>query len=468
MPIEYFDPTNYCGCDGCQSVLSDEQREEYRLAEAVRLATIAQRDAEQEEIRRQRRAARAAREEEERLRAAQPFVCPECDQENTLGNSLMVRGEAVCTNCALSCTGCARPILRDGAHEVTRMWGSDMHLCDDCVTECYRCGDTHALVETYLINDERYCSDCSHNCEHCDERYVDECESEDCSNRVRGLSAYGKTYANRWLGGPVSKAGTMYDRGYYLGFELEISANSGDVQPIYDWAQQNLGYSDAVDCKEDSSVDGFEIASQPMTPEFFESVKWESLFDLLNSEYPLRNRPSPRGVDPTEPVDHGLHVHIGRAAFGKDDIATAAFCYLIGQGNHLVRIGRREPTTYCKKVDKPVSSAIKSANYSSGRHQKQASKPSVRNLYLGRDAINLSNNATIEIRAFRSTRKADDLRDAVRLVYVAAEYIRSLRMGNGSVSPRSLHWATFAAWVGVNHPEAFASIAGITDKKVVR
>jgi hypothetical protein len=458
MPEGIIDLANYCGCDGCQGVLTEEQRAEFRRLERER---IAQGVREAEEAAERRRLAREERERE----LNQPFTCPECEKEGIVRDSLTVNENVVCKDCAVACSSCTNPIMRDEAHEVTRMWASTSRfMCDDCTHECYECGDVLATSDMYYLDGDYYCGNCSHSCDSCDERYVgEECENDRCRGRVRGLSAYGKTHPERWLGGPVRQRERQADKGYYLGFELEISADTGNVQPIFDWAQQNLGYSDAMDCKEDSSVEGFEIVSQPMTPAFFESVNWESFFDLINERFPLESHR--RGV---EPVDHGLHVHIGRVAFDKDDIAMASFCYLIGQGQHLERVGRRSPTTYCKKVEKPVSTAIKSEYQRMGTHRKQASKPAMRDIYTGRDAINLGNNGTIEIRAFRSTRKADDLRDAVRLVYVAAEYIRSLRSGKGNVSPRSLHWSTFAAWVGVNYPDAFASIAGITDKKVVR
>jgi len=458
MPVTVFDPGTYCGCSGCQGHLSNEQRAEFVAWHQENDGRL-QREALAAQERR-----RIQREEEE-ARLNSSFTCAECDGEDIVRNSLTVgtSGDIVCTSCARPCSVCATPVLREEINTITRSWGSTQYLCDDCTYSCDECGDQMARGEMYTIGGCYYCSACSRNCEYCEERIVSECENDGCTNRVRGLSSYGKTHANRWLGGPVRRSAVEKDKGYYLGFELEITANTGNVQPVYDWAETHLGYVDAVDCKEDSSVEGFEIATQPMTPAFFESVNWESFFDMLNEEFPMSSRS--RGV---EPVDHGLHVHIGRVAFDKDDIAMAAFCYLIGQGDHLVRVARREPTTYCKKVDKPVSSAIRSEYQRMGTHRMQANKPVTRGLYLGRDAINLGNSSTIEIRAFRSTRKADDLRDAMRLVYVAAEYIRSLRAGKGSVSPKALHWATFAAWVGVNHPDAFASIAGITDKKVVK
>lgn len=418
---------------------ADRQRQEQEAAEAARLQ-------------RERAERRAAERREQERFLAEVIACPGCKKEDKRSNMRKLRDERYfCTECSAQCYQCSRGYVRGDMWEDDHSYRTRL-LCSDCYRDCHECEERFASGDLIYIRGDHVCTDCATYCDDCDSYYMGECGS--CETRVRGLNSYGKTYANRWLGGPVRQAGTAEDKGYYLGFELEISANTGHVQPIYDWAQSALGYDDAMDCKEDSSVDGFEIATQPMTPQFFEAVDWNGFFDMLNSEFPLSRREEPR--------HHGLHVHIGRAAFAGDDIAMAAFCYLISQGNHLERVGRRNATSYCKKVDKPVSAAIKSANMQTGRHMKQARKEKVRSMYLDRDAINLMNNATIEIRAFKSTRSADELRDAVRLVYVAAEYVRSLRFGGGSVSPKALHWGAFSEWVRENYPAAFASISGKT------
>lgn len=442
-----FDPYRGCSCDGCMDGLSPERREEYL---DFRSATQARREA--------TRLAQIAEQAAEQARLDEVIQCTNCDLDHQRRDMLTVDGGEFCHDCAATCSRCDRAQRRTELRSmVSGSWGNRTLLCSACIEGCEECEEEYGRADMIRVNGSMYCNDCVNYCDDCDRYYVGDCTR--CEGRLRGLGSYGKTYANRWLGGPVPKDKKGFDTGYYIGFELEISASSGNAQVVNDWAAEHLEYRDSVDCKEDSSVDGFEIATQPMTPEYFEKVNWESFFDLLNAKFP---------IDDDEPREHGLHVHIGRAAFARDDIAMAAFCYLIGQGDHLVRIGRRQPTSYCKKVDKPVSATIKRANSETGRHQAQASKRSMRDIYPDRDAINLMNGSTIEIRAFRSTRLADDLRDAVRLVYVAAEYVRHLRSLGGYVSPRALHWEMFAKWVGTNHPEAFASIAGITDKKVVK
>lgn len=335
--------------------------------------------------------------------------------------------------------------------------------CSACTQTCVGCGHVHIAQYgmIYSINDEMHCSDCAERCDDCDTYFIDD-DDEGCPNwenheMPRGVHGYQHTPASMWLGGPVpkredGKIDTSQPGAYYVGIELEISASyEQSAMPIYDWAEEHLGHRDAIVCKEDSSVRGFEIVTQPMTPQLFESVNWESFMDLINTNHPLSRD--------DEPTEHGLHVHIGRIAFDRDDVAQAAYSYLLSQGDHLERIGRRAAYHYCAKVRHPVSAHISTM----GRRKttKQTRKVERRGIMAGRDAVNLQNDATIEVRAFRSTRNADYLRNAVRLTYIAAEYIRYLRVNKEAVSPKSLHWDRFAAWVGEHYPEAHASIAGV-------
>jgi len=305
--------------------------------------------------------------------------------------------------------------------------------------------------------DNLYCEECITYCDDCDEYTIGQC---DCSSgdRVRG---YGHTAAHIFLGGPLPQDEHGNEDGYFVGFELEIAATVSngrrhiDVGPIKEWALANLTDREALDCKHDGSVQGFEIASQPMTPEFFESVDWESFMDVLNDNYPLA---AFGWTD--EPREHGLHVHIGRVAFRRDDVAQAAYSYLLSQEDHLERIGRREAYHYCNKVTKPVSASITQSK----PYGRQGQRLRNQGIGHGRDAVNLTNQRTIEIRAFKSTRSANELRDAVRATYLAAEYIRDLRSGGWKATSQALHWSEFAAWVGARYPQAFASISGLSAK----
>lgn len=407
---------------------------------------------------------RQANGEERERYAGEVIECadPTCEVRAARGSFRERSGAFYCHGHIDYCVYCSRSQPVSEMHNIIRPRYNEAALfCSSCSFECSDCEERTAEPDMRRTYDgARLCPDCSQSCDNCSSNVRAGGECGYCDSRIVGLSGYGKTHAERWLGGPLPKNKKGIERGYYLGIELEVSARAGNVKVLHDWAEKGLGYNDAIDCKEDSSVQGFEIATQPMTPEFFESVDWDEFFKVLNKNFPLKDRKR------TEPEGHGLHVHIGRTAFAGDDIAMAAFCYLIGQSTHLERIARRKPTNYCVKVTKPVSAAIRSVRNSSGKYHIQADRAARSGVYADRNAINLLNGSTIEIRAFRSTRKPQDLKDAVRLVYVAAEYIRYLRFSNVGVPPKALHWNEFTKWVGANYPDAFESIADLRKRKL--
>lgn len=359
-----------------------------------------------------------------------------------------------CPNCYVTCERCDRTMRTT---QMTEVGGSPM--CVSCSSRYTWCRDCNWVGNMNENDEMRWCSDavnwycvqCSSYCDSCDEYHRSECQD----GSPRGVRGYGHTHPEMWLGGPLPRNERGQQVGFYVGFELEITAGSGDdANVIKQWSTDNLGVN-IFDCKEDSSVDGFEIATQPMTPEYFEAVPWNSFFAMLKANF--------RTPYSDEPDSHGLHVHIGRVAF-RSDVNIAAFSYLLCQGRHLERIGRRNATHYCSKVDKPVSAAAVAMN----RRTLQSEKLRRAGVYAGRNAINLGNEGTIEIRAFKSTREAQNLRNAVRLVYVAAEYIRALTAEGQIARPRALHWGEFAKWVAINYPKAFSSISGLDEKPATK
>lgn len=322
--------------------------------------------------------------------------------------------------------------------------------CDECTWWCDGCGQSHSQsIESFFNenNDSSYCSNTM-------------------PPEPLGVRGYGRTRPTRWFGGPLPREGRK-QVGFYLGFELEISSSSLDATPITRWESEN-GMSGFFDCKEDSSVEGFEIATQPFTPQFFETIvadgRLEDFFGMLNTAYPVHNN--------EESTSHGLHVHVGKVAFGRDPVALAAYSYLLGQddGVHLERIARREPTGYCGRVSKPVSAAVVFATQQRMNRGIQGHRLYAAGHYPGRNAINLTSGDTVEVRAFASTRHAEELVDAVRLVYVGAEYVRYLRSGSKTrgVDPKRLGWSEFCKWAGYAYPDSFDSLVGLPSSKKVR
>lgn len=374
-------------------------------------------------------------------------ACPGCGDSLAYArrNGRLLRniaGLGYCNGCATSCTGCGAMRLTRNMECHNGSWYCAPNANRDCRPACANCGsrDTHLNYSHY--RGESVCDDCRIACTDCGCEL--ENDGDDCPSCVNGsLEYYGHTHPHTWLGGR--------DADYYLGVELEISADRYNPRTRYvrNWAERVLGSSDNVSCKADSSVSGYEIVTQPMTHEFFESVDWAEFFRMLEN------------VDSTyeEPDGHGLHVHISRTAF-KSDIQLAAFCQLLaGNPDELERISRRKPTGYCPRTQKPVSDVILSqgereyskaktqfARLDKKRHAERDKRYRTGSglRYLDRGAINLENDATVEIRSGKSTRDRFEFETSVRLVYVAAEYIRAIGRG---YNPKNLSWKAFMAWV---------------------
>lgn len=415
-------------------------------------------------------------------------TCRECGnghrQNNHVRRYNMYGGgqRVLCTRCFTSSYSVC-PVDNRAADNYSMMEGEDgQQYCNYHRQTCAECG------ERGIYNDG-VCNHCGWTCTYCRgvfssetssytrddyDEYDDEDDGLYCyncyvqqSSSNRGIRGYGHTHPSRWFGGPLPRDPETNRRlGYYLGFELEIGTSNFNADPIHRWARQH-GMEDFFDCKEDSSVSGFEIATQPFTPAYFERMvndgRLASFFRLLNDRYPVENgRRGSRGNN-EEPDGHGLHVHIGRVLFAGDDVSLAAYSYLLGQDNskHLERIARRGPTGYCERVTKPVSVALAATQNS----RPQGNRAYRAGYYPNRSAINLTNANTVEIRAFRSTRRPEELAAAVRLTYVGAEYIRFLRSESKTkgIDPKRLKWTEFVRWAGVHHPQAFAALAGLDE-----
>jgi hypothetical protein len=382
--------------------------------------------------------------------------CATCRQPVPDGQQILAGDYFYCAACVGTCD-CG---LREPWSMLVNVNGDP--ACTACATSCANCGGIHLITNMRVNpdNEQHYCQSCSR-----------QCQGEDCDEMIWGGShractgcredgpaglIWRHTVPTMWLGGPTRKEG-----GYYLGFEDEISASgSFRLNRLRLWAEEHFGHKEGLDLKSDSTVSGFEIATMPMTPAYFEQVDWDSFFTVLNEEYPISGQ---------EPDSHGLHVHIGRQAFRRpkwnkatkktvlvtDDGMIAAFTYLLAHHTeHLERISRRSAGSYRE----PVVNPVKAAAAMQEKDTKQ--KHRLRHTNVPRGAVNLTNKKTIEVRSFRAARTTAELKDAVRLVYCAAEYVRFLR-SKGAIKPGMLSWAQFSMWVGTVHPQAFASISGL-------
>lgn len=427
--------------------------------------------------------------------------CPECSQSFTDWYAYSAHLNATCAFCQ-----------GDFCPE------SESHTtdCADCGAE-YTCGQF-----TY------------HECEPCDCGYCGDCSPSSSS------SSQERTIFNYSYRPQLQFHGTG---DYFLGVELEVTADTMNARPIYDWADAN-GAPGLFFCKEDGSVNGFEIVTHPMTPDYFESVDWDGFFDMLNREYPT-NRSGNR-----EPVDHGIHVHVSRSAF-PNVLALARWSYLVNKhADHVQRIARRAGSNWARFSANPVSEVLaqegqrrgildtysyrpnryietpiyRCGNECGGWHEPAApARPSTcdcgscpdnpgspghfpeayavwgarcliedyrrdpnpeyarweranrsshdlaasvrRSRSFARFerymALNLQNDATVEVRVFRSTRRPNEFRDAIRTVYSSVEYVRSMQPCHTTGIRDSLSWAAYVAFVASRYELLYPTVAGM-------
>lgn len=305
---------------------------------------------------------------------------------------------------------------------------------------------------------ESYCPS-SNVCTYCDGNgYSEDWDDYDSDSSEGGIHSYDYRPRPIWFGGE--------GKPYYLGFELEISANAYSTAPITAWCANN-GHRDMLYCKEDGSVDGFEIVSHPMTPEYFDSIEWSKFFEMLNHHYPL-----PRG-NSDEAVGHGLHVHVSRTAFPRQS-TLARWSYLLNKyRDHTQRVARRRNSNWARFTDFPVSLCLPYDNpRQNGRWELDTENPlrcgccyertwveelsnRIRRQFQTRayperyQAVNLTNDNTVEVRVFRSTRKPDEFISSLHYVMATVEFVRTMQPWHAT--RHATQWDTFADFVA-GHP----------------
>ena len=365
-------------------------------------------------------------------------VCEHCSCNMQFASVVeMSDGVVGCTNCVAECYGCGEEAFSDS---LSRIDGE--YYCDDCAPNCYQCGGV-LDGDSAVIDGDHYCGGCYSSCEDCGDYYVSDSGPE-CGCASSGhIESYGHTRPAIWLGGPLPRNHKGKLNGYYLGIELEVTAHDTDFSNTIEWCENHIG-AGALHIKEDCSVEGYELVFEPMTPQFFEAVNWDGFFLALGLDQYFRGD--------TEPVGHGLHVHVGRIAFQGRTSRLAAFSGIIGatgpDGTHMERVGRRDATSYCEVVPNPIRSAIVSKNAHTPQGERIRRGPAPIRAY-GRNAINFNRDDTVEIRSPKSTRDPEEFMETVRTVYLAADYVRSMEF----LSPAAISWEAFTSWIQENHAD---------------
>lgn len=369
------------------------------------------------------------------------FECEHCGNryENSSFNSTVVDSngyeEVWCESCAdddaYFCYECGHRFDRDYMTVTNR----GDYVCDSCRDDYYAycddCSEWCPRDDVYYSAGRTICSDCVpyndywHYCEECG-TYVFESEwNYDCeccvdcigvtrrSNNARVRGHHGDEPAMQYFG----KYGDVFKG---LGTELEIDreeSNGADKQHCLNELDELFGAHGYF--KYDGSLyNGIEIVTLPHTIDAFYKLPWKEILETCVN----------RGYSSHQIGTCGLHVHLSRTLFGdneeiqSDNIAKLMQFYNI-YWDDIIKVSRRTP-------DKASQWAARYPTVRKDSLKKWADKKTkYHNRYM---AVNVTNDATVEIRINRGTLRLETFLATIDFVYTTA--VNSLKIGWADVS----------------------------------
>lgn len=328
------------------------------------------------------------------------------DRANSFGDITRCywdRYDVVCYDCSDHASSCDSCGLVEHIDDINYIEINDVSLCDSCYSE---------LAVTC-----NYCGEMVHRNYH----DMDECRMDSADSVVNNYS-YRPEPEFHCASNEVVTSSTPF-----MGFELEIELpyNSYYIDAA-EYANDSFG--SLAYLKHDGSLNnGFEIVTHPHTlAAYLEGFPFETL-NMLSSQYSATS---------WQTETCGLHVHIGRSAFGGLT-HQALFTHLI-QGNpvqmrrlagrsseHWAKFGGERdhsgsPVTVAKKVDR---------RFAFDRYQ----------------AVNTTNVSTIEVRIFRGSMMPRRVLSALELVDSAFHYTQF--KGANALTSGALAFDQYAKWL---------------------
>ena len=345
------------------------------------------------------------------------FLCAICGQESAASQREEFDNRLICETCyeeeTITCQICGERIWRDD-----NAGDENTPLCRDCYdryyyTNCIRCGTLLHGDDAYYDrddpdNEEPLCYDC-----------------------------YSRTACHQTIQDYCYKpAPIFYGEGSrFFGVELEIDGAGEYGSNARRLLQLANDGEERIYCKHDGSLDeGFEIVTHPMSLDYhLHQMPWERICrEAVNLGY----------------ISHqagtcGLHVHVGRLAFGanegRQDAVIARILYFFEKHwEELLKFSRRTPrqleqwaARYGYK-DQPMEILDHAKKgYHGGRYT----------------CVNLTNPDTIEFRMFRGTLKHNTLIATLQLIDRICDV--AIHLSDGEL--KAMPWTTFVS--GCQAPE---------------
>lgn len=363
------------------------------------------------------------------------------------------------------CSGCQNAFTGEPPATLSRG-----PICEDCLAVCPDCNRQFNLQSGYMhadIGEGAICNVCTRNnyftCAHCEEwtsdgrlehdpygrsicRYCYENEygnCDDCDQFInlnnyheceRPYSDVIRSYSDKpeaifhhlqdeFDSAPIITQESpnvirKYRKIAYMGIECEVELPNHNAAYFRDGASL-FRDSEVIYLKEDGSINyGFEIVSHPMTLGWaMERFDW-SLFTKLQD----------LGFEAWEESTVGIHIHVSRDGFASD-FHQVKFVHFITRNEGfltwLVGRGSGQYSRFDRRHLRGMTKARLKGRDSSDRYM----------------AVNLNNNATIEVRMFQSSLKPERIKMNLQLIDAIVKYTEELQtseiLHNDGFSPDS-------------------------------
>lgn len=355
-------------------------------------------------------------------------LCAECGEIFKKEDTKIINGDCYCESCInenfFTCEFCGKIFPNDESYGTPDDSGL---VCEDCFNSnyiiCDDCGDTIRRDESYNVyginnTDYTVCQRCRYNhyveCDgcgdviHCDNVYYSERnECDYCENCYPGDSANLDCHDYGYKPSPIfHNLNEKLPRTYY-GVEMEVES-SGDSWGINDIIYQIKNLSNNENLfyiKTDCSLNcGFEIVTHPCTLNYHKDMfPWDNLETRLEEE----------DCD-GDTRSCGLHIHVSKRIFSSLDlIKLALFVFHNNNIPNIETIARRKYNTYCHKKN-IENSPKKNLRYSNSRFE----------------AVNFSNEKTVEFRMFKGTIRKNVVIASLEFVESVTNFIKIQSISN--------------------------------------
>jgi hypothetical protein len=239
-----------------------------------------------------------------------------------------------------------------------------------------------------------------------------------------GISQSRHTQARRFFDGGVVLDERADASGKFFGLELEFELSRGRRGDFVDIVREHWSQK-FCDIKHDGSLaDGLELATQPMTLAHFRTLDLHMLEQLRAN-----------GARAWDTSTCGIHIHLERGTFATRAHVWRFAKFIFGNRHQLRPIVGRDSSSYVQwgaDSFQVISNVLKGVRFASTGHY---------------SAVNLDNNATIEVRVFKSTLRAATLTRYVEFLFALVEYTRDLTILDVTLGALDLH--AFTSWLSV-------------------